>query len=172
MLMTALLAAGAIAAPATLYDFKMDNIDGKATPLAQYKGKVVLVVNTASKCGLTPQYEGLEALYRKYKDKGFVILGFPANNFNGQEPGTNAEIKEFCTGKYEVTFPMFSKISVKGDDQHPLYKWLIEQTDKEKQVQWNFEKFLIAKDGTAAGRFAPQTKPDDPKLIAAIEAQL
>ncbi len=172
MFLTAFLAAGIMAAPPSFHDFKVDNIDGKSTELAKYKGKVVLVVNVASKCGLTPQYEGLEALYKKYKDKGFVVLGFPANDFNGQEPGTNEEIKEFCTGTYDVTFPMFSKITVKGEDKHPLYKWLIEHADRHEEIEWNFAKFLVGKNGAVAARFTPQTKPGDPKIAAAIEAQL
>jgi len=124
--------------------FKMKSIAGKEVDLAEYKGKVVLMVNVASRCGYTPQYEGLEKLYEKYKDQGFVIIGFPANNFGGQEPGSNEQIKTFCTSKYNVTFPMMSKISVKGDDQHPLYKML---TSEKGEVKWNFNKFLIGKDG-------------------------
>ncbi|MCD9188184.1 MAG: glutathione peroxidase [Pyrinomonadaceae bacterium] len=153
----------------------MKDIDGKDVKLDTYKGKVSLVVNTASKCGLTPQYEGLQALYDKYKDRGFVILGFPANNFMGQEPGTEKEIKDFCTLNYKVTFPMFSKISVKGTDQHPFYTYL---TNKESNpgfdgdITWNFEKFLVGKDGKVLARFSPKTKPDDPKIAEAIEAAL
>lgn len=159
----------------SVYEFTMKDIDGKDVKLDTYKGKVSLVVNTASKCGLTPQYEGLQALYDKYKDKGFVILGFPANNFMGQEPGTEKEIKDFCTLNYKVSFPMFSKISVKGTDQHPFYTYL---TNKESNpgfdgdVTWNFEKFLVGKDGKVIARFSPKTKPEDPKVIEAIEAAL
>lgn len=159
----------------SVYEFTMKDIDGKDVKLDNYKGKVSLIVNTASKCGLTPQYEGLQALYDKYKDKGFVILGFPANNFMGQEPSTEKEIKDFCTLKYNVTFPMFSKISVKGTDQHPFYTYL---TNKESNpgfdgdITWNFEKFLVGKDGKVIARFSPKTKPDDPKIAEAIEKAL
>ena len=158
--------------PSTLYDFKMDDIDGKPVELAKYKGKVVMVVNVASKCGLTPQYAGLEATYKKYKERGLVVLGFPANEFGGQEPGTNAEIKEFCTGKYSVTFPMFSKIVVKGEGIHPLYKWLLEQTDNKVDIEWNFAKFVVGKDGKVVARFHPKTAPADEALLAAIEKAL
>ncbi len=143
--------------------------------LETYKGKVVMIVNTASKCGLTPQYEALQAVYDKYKDKDFEILGFPANNFMGQEPGTEEEIKEFCTLKYKVTFPMFSKISVKGTDQHPLYTYLTNEKSNpgfSGDISWNFEKFLIGKDGKTLARFSPSTKPDDAKVIEAIEKAL
>lgn len=160
---------------ASLYEFKMKNIDGSEVKLETYKGKVLLIVNTASKCGLTPQYEALQAVYDKYKDKDFVILGFPANNFMEQEPGTEAEIKEFCTLKYKVTFPMFSKISVKGTDQHPLYTYLTNEKSNpgfSGDITWNFEKFLIGKDGKTLARFSPKTKPDDAKVIEAIENAL
>jgi glutathione peroxidase len=150
----------------------MKDIDGKPTLLQKYKGKVVLVVNVASKCGLTPQYEGLEALYKEYKSKGFEILGFPANNFGGQEPGNEAEIKQFCTGKYNVTFPMFSKISVGGDDIDPLYKWLINKSDSKQPIEWNFAKFLLDKSGNVIARFSPQTKPDAKTIKSAIEKAL
>lgn len=156
-------------------DFTVQDINGKDVDLSKYDGKVVMIVNTASKCGLTPQYEALEALYGKYKDKGFVILGFPANNFMKQEPGTNEEIKFFCTSKYNVTFDMFSKISVKGDDQAPLYKYLTsEETNKEfaGDISWNFEKFLVGRDGKVINRFSPKTTPDDPKVVEAIESAL
>jgi glutathione peroxidase len=150
-------------------DNTVKDIDGKDVNLADYKGKVVLIVNVASKCGFTPQYKGLETLYNKYKDQGFVILGFPANNFKGQEPGTNEEIKQFCTSKYDVTFPMMSKISVKGDDQHPLYKTL---TSEKGDVTWNFNKFLIGKDGKIIEHFDSKVKPDDAKLTGAVEKAL
>ena len=156
-------------------NFKVKDISGKDVDLASYSGKVILMVNVASKCGNTPQYEGLEKMYETYKDKGFVILGFPANNFGKQEPGTDAEIKEFCTSKYSVTFPMFSKISVKGDDIAPLYKYLtgVETMPKKKgDVSWNFEKFLIGKDGAVAGRFEPGMKPDNKTIVSAVEAAL
>jgi glutathione peroxidase len=159
----------------TPLNFTMKDIDGKDVNLADYKGKVVLIVNVASKCGFTPQYEGLEKVYEQYKDKGFVILGFPANNFKGQEPGSDAEIKAFCSSKYNVSFPMFSKISVKGDDQHPLYKFL---TGKDTNgpfagdIGWNFTKFLVDKNGHVYARFGSKTKPTDAELTGAIEKGL
>lgn len=160
-------------APATLYDFKVDNIDGKPTALKKFRGKVVLVVNVASQCGNTPQYAGLEKLYREYKSKGLVIIGFPANNFNGQEPGTNAEIKQFCTGKYDVTFPMMAKISVKGEDQAPIYKWLVANSDRPADpIEWNFAKFIVSRDGKVVGRIKPGDKVDSPEVHAQIEAAL
>lgn len=155
--------------------FKMKDIDGKTVKLKKYKGNVLLVVNTASKCGYTPQYEGLQATFDKYKSRGFYVLGFPANNFGGQEPGTEAEIKEFCTTKYKVTFPMFAKISVKGEDQDPLYKFL---TSKETNPQfagditWNFNKFLIDRDGNVVARFSSKDKPEGEAVTAAIEKYL
>lgn len=159
----------------TLYDFTMKNIDGTETPLSNYKGKVVLVVNVASRCGFTPQYEGLEALYQKFNEKGFLVLGFPANNFLWQEPGSDAEIKTFCSTKYNVTFPLFSKISVRGKDQHPLYVWL---TSKDANpnfsgaISWNFNKFLIGRDGTVAARFGSKETPDSENMKKAIETAL
>lgn len=157
----------------SIYDFTMKNIVGKPIALKTYKGKVVLVVNVASKCGLTPQYEQLEALNKKYKARGLCILGFPANNFGAQEPGSESEIKQFCTLNYKVSFPMFSKISVKGADIHPLYKYL---TSLPKplggEVEWNFGKFLVGKDGTVIARFPATMKPDDPTILAAIEKAL
>jgi glutathione peroxidase len=156
----------------SIHDFTMYSIKSEATPLKKYKGKVLLVVNTASKCGLTPQYKGLQSLYDSKKKEGLVVLGFPANNFGNQEPGSDKEISAFCTENYGVTFPMFSKISVKGDDIHPLYKWLINATDKQGDIKWNFAKFVIGKDGQVAARFSPQTKPDNKKLLAAIDAAL
>lgn len=161
-----------LAAQTKFYDFKMKDIDGKEVSLSQFKGKVVMVVNVASKCGLTPQYDGLQDLYETYKDKGFVILAFPANNFMSQEPGTNADIKTFCTSKYNVTFPIFSKISVKGDDMHPLYQFLTQKSKNgvlDAAVSWNFQKFLIGKDGKLITSFAPKTKPDDASIKKAIE---
>lgn len=158
--------------PKSIYDFKMKNIDGKEVPLDKYKGKVLLVVNVASKCGLTPQYAGLQKLYTDYHPKGFEILGFPANNFGGQEPGTDPEIKQFCTGTYNVTFPMFSKISVKGDDEHPLYKWLIASADRHDDIEWNFGKFLIGKDGKVFARFAPKTTVDSPEFKEELDRAL
>jgi len=158
---------------ATIYDFKTADIDGKPVDLKKYKGKVLLVVNVASKCGLTPQYNGLEKLQKQYASKGFSVLGFPANNFNGQEPGTNEEIKEFCSATYGVTFPMFSKISVNGADRAPIYKWLIESSDRPKDdIEWNFAKFLVGKDGKVLARFSPRDTPESEKVVKAIEAAL
>lgn len=159
----------------SVYDFKMKNIDGTEVKLDTYQGKVVMIVNTASKCGFTPQYEQLQAVYDKYKGQGFVILGFPANNFLGQEPGSDSEIKEFCSLKYKVTFPMFSKISVKGADQHPLYTFLTNEKSNPGfagEIGWNFEKFLIGKDGKTIARWKSSVKPDDPTVIEAIEKAL
>jgi glutathione peroxidase len=150
----------------------MKSIDGTDVDLGSYQGKVVLVVNVASRCGATPQYEGLQALYQKYKDKGFVVLGFPANDFGAQEPGSDEQIKEFCSSKYDVTFPMFSKITVKGADKPKLYQVLTETADPAGDIGWNFEKFLIGKDGKVAGRFKTRVSPDDAALVAAIEAAL
>ena len=150
----------------------MKTIDGKDVDLGTYQGKVVLIVNVASRCGATPQYSGLQALYEKYKDKGFVVLGFPANDFGAQEPGSDEQIKEFCSTKYAVSFPMFSKISVKGPEKATLYKVLTETADPSGEVGWNFEKFLIGKDGKIAGRFKTRVSPDDAELVSAIEAAL
>jgi glutathione peroxidase len=148
----------------TVYDFSAKTIDGKTRKLADYKGKVLLVVNTASQCGFTPQYKGLEALYERFKDKGFAVLGFPSNQFGQQEPGPDAEIAEFCEMNYGVTFPMFSKVDVNGDDAHPLFKYLT-STKKgllgSEAIKWNFTKFLIGKDGQVIERYAPTTKPED-----------
>lgn len=168
------LAGLTLAAPAkSLLDIPLQDIDGKPTSLKAYEGKVMLVVNVASKCGLTKQYNGLQALYDKYKDKGLVILGFPCNDFGGQEPGTVEEIKEFCSTKYNVTFPMFSKISVKGSDQHPLYTELTgEKGAFPGDVKWNFGKFLLDKKGKPLARFEPRTAPDDAEIIKAIEDAL
>ena len=176
-----------------IYEIPVKTIDGTETNLGEYKDKVLLVVNVASKCGLTPQYEGLQKLYSEYNEKGFEVLGFPANNFMGQEPGTEDEIKEFCSENYNVEFPLFSKISVKGDDQHQLYHYLTEtkpDTDvndggfEEKlvgfgskrshpsEVLWNFEKFLIGKNGEIAARFAPDVTAEDARLVAKVEEEL
>jgi glutathione peroxidase len=151
-------------------DFTLNSIDGTPAPLAQYSGKVMLLVNVASRCGLTPQYEGLEKLYEKYQDKGLVILGFPANNFGAQEPGTNEEIKSFCSTRYDVKFPMYAKISVKGDDIHPLYRFLTDKSGGD--IQWNFTKFLIGKDGELLQRFEPNVTPESPEMTGAIEKAL
>jgi|SRR6188474_2128230 len=155
--------------------FKMKSIAGKEVDLAEYKGKVVLMVNVASECGLTPQYEELQALHDKYKDKGLVVLGFPCNQFGKQEPGTDAQIAEFCSGTYNVKFPLFSKIEVNGEGAAPLYKYLtaLETKPKDKgNISWNFEKFLVGKNGTVVARFAPKTAPDAPEVVALIEAEL
>ena len=143
---------------ASVYDYSVKTIDGSPESLSSFKGKTVLIVNVASKCGYTPQYAGLQKLYTKYKDRGFVILGFPANNFGAQEPGTNAEIKTFCSRTYNVTFPMFSKVSVKGEDRQPLYQFLTEQspnTSTHGDIKWNFTKFLVDRDGKIVARFEP-----------------
>ncbi|MDQ3801189.1 MAG: glutathione peroxidase [Acidobacteriota bacterium] len=153
----------------------MADIDGNNVNLKKYKGNVLLVVNTASKCGFTPQYESLQAVYDKYKAEGFYVLGFPANNFSGQEPGTNEEIKEFCTSKYKVQFPMFAKISVKGEDQHPLYQFLTgKQTNPNfaGDIKWNFNKFLIDRKGRVVARFDSKDKPDGEAVTQAIEKYL
>jgi glutathione peroxidase len=159
----------------SIYDFSLKDIDHKEVNLSQYRGKVVLVVNVASRCGYTPQYEGLQKVYMKYKDRGFVILGFPANNFMAQEPGTDEEIKTFCSTKYNVTFPIFSKISVKGDDIHPLYKFLTsKETNPEfgGDIKWNFSKFLVDKSGKIIARFEPKVTPESDPVIQAIEKAL
>ena len=177
----------------TIQDIPLTTIDGQATTLDAYKGDVLLIVNVASQCGLTPQYEALERVYEQHREKGFAVLGFPANNFGAQEPGTDAEIAEFCTTKFSVAFPMFSKISVVGDDQHPLYKELTHAApraegepdsfrerlrgfgmtpNEDPDVLWNFEKFLVGRDGNVITRFAPTVTPDDPAVTAAIEAAL
>ena len=151
---------------------EMKGIDGKPVDLASYKGKVVLVVNVASRCGKTPQYAGLQKLYNAHKDKGFVILGFPANDFGAQEPGSDAQIAEFCSSRYNVTFDMFSEIVVKGPGKAALYKTLTESANPPGEVSWNFEKFLIGRDGNIVGRFKSAVAPDDAKLTGAIEAEL
>jgi len=159
----------------SFHDFRARGIDGQERSLADYKGKVALVVNVASKCGLTPQYEGLEKLYEAQRARGLEVLGFPCNQFMGQEPGTDAEVQEFCTLTYGVQFPLFSKIEVKGPGQHPLYAWLTSVDAKPEgpgDIKWNFGKFVIGKDGAVVARFAPPTAPDDPALVAAIEKAL
>jgi glutathione peroxidase len=157
----------------SVYDFSATTIDGKTRKLADYRGKVLLVVNTASKCGFTPQYKGLEAIYTKYKDRGFAVLGFPSNQFGEQEPGADADIAEFCEMNYGVSFPLFSKVDVNGETAHPLFKHL---TSSKKglmgssQIKWNFTKFLVGKDGSVIERYAPTTKPED--IAADIERAL
>lgn len=163
------------APPKSVYDFTLKSIDGQPTPLADFHGKVLLLVNVASRCGFTPQYTALEAVYEKYKAQGLVIVGVPANNFGGQEPGTDQEIKTFCSAKYNVTFPIMHKLSVKGEDTTPLYQFL---TDKESdprfsgEIKWNFTKFLFDRNGNPVARFEPATKPDSPEVISAIETAL
>lgn len=179
-----------------LYSISIRKADGNETSLAAYPGKVLLLVNVASKCGLTPQYDGLEKIYERYKDRGLMVLGFPANEFAGQEPGTNEQIQEFCRLNYGVAFPIFAKLVVKGPGQHPLYAYLTrampEQSKKGSpilkvlrktlhggsftgeagEITWNFEKFLIDREGDVVARFAPDVKPEDPWLVGAIEAEL
>jgi glutathione peroxidase len=177
-----------------IFSIPVKKIDGSETTLAEFAGKTLLLVNVASKCGLTPQYEGLEKLYENYRDKGFEVLGFPANNFLGQEPGTEEEIQDFCSTNYNIQFPLFSKISVKGDDQHPLYSELIaerpsadidngdefetklqgfgQKRGTASDILWNFEKFLISKDGSIAARIAPDVPADDSRVVEKIEAEL
>lgn len=165
------MAMGTANAQTTFYDFTVKDINGEDYPLSQLKGKKVLVVNTASKCGHTPQYEGLQELYEKYGTDDFVIIGFPANNFLKQEPGSNEEIASFCTLNYGVTFPMMSKISVKGDDQHQLYKWLTSKSDngvEDSKVSWNFQKYMIDEEGQLVGHLSPKTKPDSEELLSWI----
>jgi glutathione peroxidase len=179
---------------AAIYDVPVRRIDGTPASLSDHKGNVLLVVNVASKCGLTPQYAELEDIYETYRDRGFAVLGFPANEFAGQEPGTNADIQEFCQNKFGVKFPMFEKIVVKGDSQHPLYRELIAECPTAQQkpngtlrktldqhglgpsndtdIMWNFEKFLVNRRGQVVGRFAPDIAPKDPALTSAIEAEL
>lgn len=161
--------------PMSVLDAKVKDIDGKNVDLAKYKGEVLLIVNTASQCGYTPQYKGLESVYEKYKDKGFEVLAFPANEFGAQEPGTDAEIKTFCTTKYNVTFPVFSKIVVKGPESHSLYKFLTSQETNSKfagEIPWNFTKFLVNRKGEVIARFKPGDKPESAEVTSAIEKAL
>lgn len=160
------------AAPGKIYEFEMKTIDGALKPLSQYKGQVLLLVNVASRCGFTPQYEGLEALQLKYRDRGLRVLGFPANNFGAQEPGADSEIKQFCRTKFSVSFDLFSKISVKGPDIHPLYRFLTSEAGHNGEVPWNFSKFLVARDGAVAARFGPDAAPESKALVAAVEGLL
>ena len=159
----------------SIYEQQINTLEGAPAELSQYAGKATLVVNVASKCGLTPQYEGLQKLYDDYRERGLVVIGFPCNQFMGQEPGTAEEIREFCDTSYHVTFPITEKIDVNGAQQHPVYAELNETADADGEagdVKWNFEKFLVAPDGTVAARFRPQVTPDDPAVISAIEANL
>jgi glutathione peroxidase len=165
----------AMAGEKSIYDFTMNSIDGAPTPLSTFKGKIVLLVNVASRCGFTPQYTALESVYEKYKDRGFAIIGIPANNFGAQEPGSNQEIKTFCSSKYHVTFPMMAKVSVKGDDQTPLYQFLTDKSAHPQtggEIQWNFTKFLIGPDGQVITRFESKVTPDSPEVTEAIEKAL
>ena len=162
-----------LASAGSVHDISVKDIDGKETSLGAYKGKVLLVVNVASKCGLTPQYKALESTYEKYKDKGLVVLGFPCNQFASQEPGTNEEIKQFCSSQYHVSFPLFDKIEVNGANRHPLYVALAgKDSPYPGDIKWNFGKFLISRDGKILKRFEPRTTPDSPEVVQAIEAAL
>ncbi len=168
------LSAMPLLAEDSVHEFKVTDIRGKEIDLSTYKGKVLLIVNVASKCGATPQYDPLQAIHAKYADKGLVVMGFPANNFGGQEPGSDAEIAEFCTSKYSVEFPMFSKVEVNDKDKAPLFAYLTTAANPDKQgdIGWNFEKFLVGKDGTLLHRFGTRTKPDSDEVVAAIEKAL
>ena len=161
--------------PASVLDFTMKDIDGKDVPLAKFQGKVLLIVNTASQCGHTPQYKGLQEIYQKYKDQGFEVLAFPANEFGAQEPGTDEQIKQFCSTRYKVSFPLFSKIVVKGKGIHPLYEYLTAETTDPKHagpIPWNFAKFLVNRKGEVIARFEPGVKPDSSELTSAVEKAL
>lgn len=171
LVILALLTVDTIMGQTSFYDFTVEDIEGNPYEMAQLKGKKVLVVNTASKCGFTPQYEGLENLYRKYGSEDFVIIGFPSNDFLRQEPGSNEEIATFCSTRYNVSFPMMSKISVKGKKKHPLYKWLTEESQnglKNSKVSWNFQKYLIDEDGKLVGHFSSKTKPESEEILSWI----
>jgi glutathione peroxidase len=175
LMFMALLGTTLMAADKTVYDFTLNSIDGQPTSLSTFKGKVVLLVNVASRCGYTPQYTALEAVYEKYKDRGLVIVGVPANNFGGQEPGTNQEIKTFCAAKYNVTFPMMAKVSVKGKDIAPLYQFLTDKNANPQtggEIGWNFTKFLIGPDGQVIARFDSAVTPDSKEVTSAIEKAL
>jgi glutathione peroxidase len=163
---------GSAMAADSVHEFQMKSIDGKDVKLADYKGKVILFVNVASQCGLTPQYTQLQTLHEKYADKGLVVIGVPCNQFGAQEPGTEKDIKQFCSSKYNVTFPMMSKVDVNGAKQDALYTFLKSKSEKTDDISWNFEKFVVGKDGKVAARFAPRVKPDAAEVLAAIEAEL
>ncbi|MDF2670408.1 MAG: glutathione peroxidase [Paenibacillus sp.] len=164
---------GGIHLMSTIYEINVTTAGGESATLSPYKGEVLLIVNVASKCGLTPQYEGLEALNKQFKDRGLRILGFPSNDFAGQEPGTMEEIQAFCSINYGVTFDLFQKVHAIGEERHPLYTWLTTHSDQpETEVTWNFEKFLIGRDGSLIGRFSPKVVPNDETLVAAIEQAL
>jgi len=158
--------------PSSIFDFTMTDIDGNTVALSQFKGKVIMVVNTASFCGNTPQYDGLQTLYEQYRDQGFTILAFPANDFGKQEPGTNKEIAEFCYTKYALEFPLFSKITVLGENKHPLYQYLTEETPFRGEIKWNFQKFLIDRSGQVIARYRPGMKPLTPQIVEGIESAL
>lgn len=185
MFASVLVAAGVLAQPtpaqekdkpmpdaSALYSFTMNSIDGKPVPLSSYKGKVLLIVNVASFCGYTPQYEDIEKVFEQYKDKGFSVLAFPANNFGNQEPGTDQEIKDFCSLKYDVSFDMFSKINVKGPNQHPLYRYITTESPVRGEVKWNFQKYLVDRKGTIVAMFPTKVKPTDDEFIEKLEALL
>src|SRR6266478_8185154 len=175
ILLALCVSAGMALGASSVHEFTMKALDGKQVPLASFKGKVMLVVNVASQCGYTYQYEGLQALYAKYKDRGLVLTGFPANNFGGQEPGSDAEIGAFCKSKFGVTFPMFSKISVAGKDKAPLYQFLTDKSANPKtggEIQWNFTKFLVDRDGRVIARFEPAVEPQSKEVVSAVEAAL
>jgi glutathione peroxidase len=161
-----------VARLSSIYEINVTNAQGESQVLGSFNGSALLIVNLASKCGFTPQYKGLQELYETYKDQGLVVLGFPCNDFGGQEPGTIEEIQEFCSMNYGVDFPLFDKVTILGDDKHPLYKWLTENAEPQGEVKWNFEKFLIGKDGQVAGRYSSQVKPEDSELRADIESAL
>jgi len=158
--------------PGNIYGFTMKTIDGKEKPLSDYQGQVLLIVNVASRCGYTPQYKDLEQVYRKYSSQGFQILAFPTNNFGGQEPGSDEEIKEFCSTNYDVTFDLFSKISVKGNDQHPLYRYITTESPFPGEVKWNFQKYLVDRKGNIVAMFSSRVKPTDKDVVERIEALL
>jgi glutathione peroxidase len=168
------MAGSLLFAASNIYKYTLPSIEGKPMPLAAFKGKVVLLVNVASKCGYTPQYSSLEVIYQKYKDRGFTILGFPANNFGAQEPGTNEEIKTFCSTKYSVTFPLYAKVSVKGEDKTPLYQFLTRNDNPavSGEIKWNFTKFLVDRKGIVVQRFESAIKPDSKEVTSAIEKLL
>ncbi len=169
------MAGSLMAATMSVYNFTLKSIDGKPTPLSEYHGKVLMLVNVASKCGFTPQYSALESVYEKYKDRGLVIVGIPANNFASQEPGTNEEIKKFCSTKYNVSFPMMAKVSVLGDNKAPLYAFLTDKSANPQiggDIKWNFTKFVFDRNGKPVARFEPNVTPDSPQVIAAIESAL
>jgi glutathione peroxidase len=171
-ILSILSTATSLSAQSSIHQFVVKDIKGNDYPMKQLKGKKVLIVNTASKCGNTPQYKELQELYNQYKDSGLIVIGFPANNFAKQEPGTNQEILDFCTENYDVTFPLMSKISVKGDDIHPLYQWLTNKDEngvEDSKVKWNFQKYLIDEDGKLIAHFSPKTKPMNPKIVEMIQ---